>query len=90
MGTLQRNMAQRIDAHGLQERSRRKLLTETVESDGLRKTQYIRVRIDEAGNVSWRVIDSSGEPVFDGTFKKCLELRVDGQTVERENGLITS
>ena len=82
MGTLQRNMARRIDAHGLQERSRRQLF-ETVEADGLRKSQYIRVRVDEAEK-GWRVIDASGETVFDGTFKKCLELRVDGQTVERE------
>ena len=84
MGTIQRKMSQHIDDLGLQDRSRRRKFL-TVDADGGRKSQYIRLRLDEE-ETGWRVIDDSGETVFTGTFKKCLELRVDGQTVEREKG----
>ena len=85
MGTIQRKIAQRIDVHGLQNRSRRKKY-EISKVDGVRRAKYIHYKPDEAEK-GWRVMDN-GVAVFAGTFKKCLKLRVDGQTVERE--LITS
>ena len=82
MGTIQRNMAQRIDVHGLQNRSRRKKY-EFSKVDGVRKVNYVNYTPDESEK-GWRVMDASGELLFSGTFKRCLDLRVDGQTVERE------
>ena len=81
MGTIQRNMAQRIDVHGLQNRSRRKNYEFSYAND-VRRAKSVHYKPDESEK-GWRVMDN-GVAVFAGTFKKCLELRVDGQTVERE------